>query len=660
MNDALRRRNPYTIGRPITEPELFFGRDTLFQFIADNLTQGSQVTLLHGQRRIGKSSILAQIPLSMANLAQESTYRDLKEFAFISLSLEGDSRKPLGEVLHELARDSLDQYDFLKQRVALPSIETFARDPRLFVDRFLPEFRDALGAKNIVMLLDEFDALGDYNPDVKDAAGHLFPFLQSEVYEHRELFIVPVVGRQLNDLTSLLSLFREAPYREVGLLDARSTSSLIQVPARGVLDYHPEAINAIWELSAGHPYFTQLIGFSLFTQAREENRWVVTPHDVIGIVKRAIELGEGGLGWFWSGIPLPDRVVFSAAAEIPELKLENATYAVPTNWEFTETEPLQLLNQCGVELTEEIRHSVHNLVDWKFLQPTGMLRPKVRSTTITPRIPTYRITIELVRRWLVKKHPVRREIRDELSKLNPEAESLYEAARADRKDGTTPNVISQLKRALKLNPNHFGVVLELASSLAELGQFEEAIDCYERAYQMDPLRVQDDYADALCAYAEDLRNAGLFDAAIIQLEIALEMEPSNPRINSLLNQVYKAKQLDEKLKVNPLSNRSGNSITPPQQIQTLNVQDVELTTLQEQFNELVEQVNAEAPENMKGKALERLDDLREIFNEKKVDFPTLAYVYRWFSKNLPSPIAQTATTFVDKVVAKFGQDVVDD
>ncbi len=93
MSDSFGRKNPYIIGRPIVEPEMFFGRETLFEFIQDNLLQGAQVILLHGQRRIGKSSVLAQIP----------HFVKLKDFEFVPLSLEGDSRKPLGMVLHELA-----------------------------------------------------------------------------------------------------------------------------------------------------------------------------------------------------------------------------------------------------------------------------------------------------------------------------------------------------------------------------------------------------------------------------------------------------------------------------------------------------------------------------------------------------------------------------
>ncbi|MFM6782939.1 MAG: ATP-binding protein, partial [Dolichospermum sp.] len=54
-------KNPYIIGRPIYETENFFGRETLFNFINDNLENDQKTILLFGQRRIGKSSVLSQI-----------------------------------------------------------------------------------------------------------------------------------------------------------------------------------------------------------------------------------------------------------------------------------------------------------------------------------------------------------------------------------------------------------------------------------------------------------------------------------------------------------------------------------------------------------------------------------------------------------------------
>lgn len=627
MIDLIERKNPYIIGRPIVEPELFFGRDRLFEFVADNLQQGAQVILLHGQRRIGKSSVLAQIP----------HFVKLPDFAFVPLSLEGASQKPIGEVLHEMAGETIGHFGLHKQ-LDLPTGRMFQRNPRQFIDQFLPALQQVLQTQNIVLLLDEFDAL--YNFGVEDAAGHLFPFLQSGVYEFPNLYIIPVVGRRLHDLPAMLTLFREAPNQEVGLLDRRSAEQLITVPTKGVLTYELDAIDAIWDLSAGHPYFTQLICSTLFAQARTERRWQVTRSDVKSIVDRAIELGEGGLSWFWRGIPLPERVVFSAAAEVPRARQLQSPEAATLD--FNETEPLELLRECGVVLTDAILDSVLNLVDWKFLSPTGSQSGQSR-VSLPPTVSTYRVTIELVRRWLLQRHPVRREI-DELEQLNPEAQALYETARSARAFGATLNIVSRLKRALSLNPNHFGALFELADCLAELRQFPQAIEYYKRAYLVDPVRVNDSYVKTLHDYGEELRDLGEYDDAIEQLEAALAIDPDDEEIQESLGQIRKS------LKYNPhlhLVSSNVREVRAPEQ---------DLRSLRQNFDHLWNQISAEAPSSLKDRALDRLSDLqKEIFTNRQVDWATLVYVYQWLLNNLPEKLAQAVTEFIDQVIAKIGR-----
>lgn len=644
------RRNPYIIGRPITEPELFFGRNTLFQFIEDNLIQGAQVILLHGQRRIGKSSVLAQIP----------HFVDLEGFTFVPLSLEGDSQKPLAEVLHELARDSLEHFDLIG-KVALPTIAELKSEPKLFADCFLPTLRKALKTKNLVLLLDEFDALANYESDA--APGHLFSYLQAEVYEHKELFIIPVVGRQLHELPMLLGLFREAPNQEVGFLDRRSAEQLITKPAEGLLEYRQDAIAAILELSAGHPYFTQLICFALFTQAREENRWQVTRADVQRVVDngegtgrgRAIELGEGGITWFWDGLPLAERVVFSAAAEVPETKLAQLREDATAQEEdlalnFTEAEPLELLAQYGVVLTEALRQAELNLAEWKFLQPAAM-RATRSGTSIPPRVAAYRVTVELVRRWLVKKHSLRREIW-QLEHLNLEAHQNYEAAKATRRTTMTVDVISKLNRALSLNPNHFGALFELAERLAELRQFAQAIKHYDRAYQVDPIRAKYGYLQALHNHGEELREEGHLETAIDTLERALQIDPDNEEVSDLLEKIRKEQQYSEYL--NPISinvSTNGNGKGISSNGLAAESKD-DLAKLKQQFQQLWERVEDEAPYDIKNQALERLAEVEEPFTTKQLNLATMAYVKQWFAKHLPPSLAAGVSRFVEEVVDK--------
>ncbi len=635
MNFPIARRNPYIIGRPITEADLFFGRESLFQFVADNLYRGSQVILLHGQRRIGKSSVLAQIP----------NFVDLENFVFVPLSLEGDSQKPLGEVLHELARDSLEHFGLIGS-IVLPSVSELEHDPKIFVDRFLLQLRHALKTQNLVLLLDEFDAF--YS--LKVAAGHLFQYLQSEVYHHPDLYIIPVVGRQLNDLPELVSLFREAPNQEVGLLDRRSAERLITKPAEGLLDYSQDAIDAILELSAGHPYFTQVVCFAVFSHAREEDRWQVTRADVESIVEKAIELGEGGLAWFWDGLPIPEQVVFSAAAEVPEAKLGSVPLADADLLTFTQEAPLALLRDHGVVLTQPLHEAVFHLVDWKFLQSVGSkVRPT--GTTIPPRISTFRITIELVRRWLVRRHALHQEIW-ELERLKPDVDQAYQEIRSAR-PGVTLSIISRLTPILAANPNHFGALFEIAECLAEIRNFSQAVKYYDRAYRVDSVRAKDGFLRALWDYGEELREEGHLEEAKETLKQALEIAPDSPEIQDVLEKIRKQEKYSDYFKtVFPSSldvNVNGEFLA--EELPEISLAS-DLTTLEEKFNDVWELVEDEAPSNVKDRALERLDELKEILTTQELNLTTMAYVQQWFMKHVPAPLNEAVSRFLEEIISK--------
>src|SRR6185436_5392304 len=54
-----RKFNPYVAGGPIFDEELFYGREPLIQRILQTVQNNS--LLLHGERRIGKTSLLHQL-----------------------------------------------------------------------------------------------------------------------------------------------------------------------------------------------------------------------------------------------------------------------------------------------------------------------------------------------------------------------------------------------------------------------------------------------------------------------------------------------------------------------------------------------------------------------------------------------------------------------
>lgn len=457
---TLIKENPYIIGRPIYEPELFFGREDLFQFVADNLAKQAKVILLHGQRRIGKSSVLSQIP----------NFVRLPEFVFVSLSLEGQADKPLAEVLYVLASEILAELDLPPDQVELPDQDAFQRRYQVFAEVFLPQVYRALAGKKLVLLLDEFDVL--HSNGLGTAVEQFFPYLREVLDRQESLFIIPVVGRRLNDLPNLLNLFREAPYQEVGLLKPEPTYRLITEPAKGVLHYHADALAAIVELTAGHPYFTQVLCFAVFTQARERQAWQVHRADVEAVLERAIEIGEGGLAWFRDGLPIPERVVLSAVAESQQQRVEAAQPA---------GDILTLLQRHGVELTETLYQAGLRLLEWHFIREPAL------PASEHPRH-VYDVTIELVRRWLVKRYPLRDEIL-ELEKLDPEAQRLYEEARQHDQAGNLTAAIAAYEQALNHNPNHFSSLFDLAHAYWQTHRRDRARALYQRLVLVDPIRV---------------------------------------------------------------------------------------------------------------------------------------------------------------------------
>jgi branched-chain amino acid transport system substrate-binding protein len=360
-------RNPYIIGRPIDYRESLFGRESIFQLVQENLQQSQQLLLLYGQRRIGKSSIILSIPQQLA---------ELNEFVFVTFELSFYSQQPWSSILAALAQAIVDNLE-LETSISPPTTTELELEINIFERQFLPQVYQQLENKNLVLLLDEFDAL--ISQDLESSAietfiKKIFRSLSEITKRNNKLFIVVSIGEHLASTLNILKIFEDVPKIEIGLLDKDSTKELITKPAQGVLEYEEEAIKAIFNLSAGHPYCTQIICFAIFSRAREKNSFKITSADVEIIVDTAIEIGEAGLSWFWYAFSIPEQVVFSAIAQAQE----------------TGQDYLKLLKIQGIDAKNQlINQARKQLLDNGFLDATGE-----------------KIKVELVRRWIIKRYPL--------------------------------------------------------------------------------------------------------------------------------------------------------------------------------------------------------------------------------------------------------------
>ncbi|MCH2050348.1 MAG: ABC transporter substrate-binding protein [Trichodesmium sp. ALOHA_ZT_67] len=465
MNNSKKRRNPYIVGPIIDEPELFFGRESLFEFIKDNLKNNQQVILLYGQRRIGKSSVLRQIP-NKVNLDDE--------FVFVPSDFQHKSQWSLHEIVSELAQEIvkkliveklIDNPDQINQTF-LDDLEKDLKQDGVKFREFLDQVCEKFGDKKLVLLLDEFDVLDGENS--QSEFEDLFRYLKSIIFHEKRLFIIPVVGRRLDDMPKLHSnLLREAPQQRIGLLDQLSAQRLITNPAEQSLEYDQEAIEEIIKLSAGHPYFIQGICHTLFGQARRSRKKEIHLEDVKQVVDLAIESLEPGLIWFRDGLPILERIVFSAVATAQE---QNPS---------SEKKPFDLLKDLGVDIEHSNLHQASkNLIENKFLDEDG-----------------YKITVKFVCHWLVKYHPLK-SIIWEFEEVEENASEYYKKADIWRKQRKIEDELYHYKKALELNPNHFSALLSLAELYLNQEEFLKALERYERVYKVDPVRAKDGYIES--------------------------------------------------------------------------------------------------------------------------------------------------------------------
>jgi ABC-type branched-subunit amino acid transport system substrate-binding protein len=501
-----RNRNPYIIGRPIRRDEIFFGRESLFRFIEDNLLQNVKFILLHGQRRIGKSSVLEQI----------SNFVKSNEFIFVQFDLQDKGQSNLNNILHNLATTIIDQIGIDGNNLQTPTEAELEQDidsfSRFLLQNVYPEIHD----KKIVLLLDEFDVANNESNDINIVEQQgFFPYLKRLLKEQDKLFIIPVIGRYLNDLPNLLNLFKDAPYQEIGLLDDISAKLMIANPAEGVLIYQREAIQEIIQLSAGHPYFTQTICFTLFQQARTSNKWTVDRDDVKNISDQAIANSDAGLLGFWQVLTIPERIIISTVAEAQKIAIAQGR-KVPE-------EPLALLKINERNQRESLFQAWERLIENRYLSEDGR---KVR--------------VELIRRWLLQYHPIQNEIQN-LQQQNENVEHLVQnlivVANFWSQQGEQQQALQLYERALAINPNNFNIAESLAEQYLRVENFEKSLELHKQLYKADFQNYKEGYLHALSVYGHHLIIQKEYTLAKEQYKKILEIEPNRKSATERLSEI---------------------------------------------------------------------------------------------------------------------------
>jgi len=140
--------NPYDTSQPVSE-KMFFGRDDVLAWVRENLISSRRVFVLHGPRRIGKTSLLRHLIHHLP-----------PGYVSIFLDLRNTRQKDLSGLLWQVA---VEMVSMLREAhdltLAEPALDDMQKDTSYLTDHFLPQVRESLSDRQLVLMADNLDAL---------------------------------------------------------------------------------------------------------------------------------------------------------------------------------------------------------------------------------------------------------------------------------------------------------------------------------------------------------------------------------------------------------------------------------------------------------------------------------------------------------------------
>jgi hypothetical protein len=304
--------NPYIVGNPIRSREMFFGRVDEFRFIERTLENGQKTSLivLYGERRSGKSSILYQILNGELGEAFLPIFVDMQIMAGIGNDAEFFGRI-ITDTCKALGKNSLSPAPY--------SLLFNQTTPTEVFRRFLKDLKVHFPTRSILLLIDEYEIL-----EAKIVEGSLSPHVLTFFAGLLETELVSFVftgSRRLETRDQTLwggGLLQKATSRKISFLTKEDTTRLVTQPLTNKVTFAPEMVAQIYILTAGQPFYTQMICQNLVYHLNEVLKYDVTEQDLQAVVDGILENPPPQLIFNWGEHSSRRKLALSLLAEFSE------------------------------------------------------------------------------------------------------------------------------------------------------------------------------------------------------------------------------------------------------------------------------------------------------------------------------------------------------
>jgi ligand-binding sensor domain-containing protein/AAA+ ATPase superfamily predicted ATPase len=397
--------NPYIVGNPIRTEQMFYGREDDFRYVRTKLEGVSQgvVIVFCGERRVGKSSILYQVLNGRLGERFIPVFVDIQELVIASDSefFARVSRRIAEAVNRANSRAAITTRAAAigaltgggPTAAAAPTTDSVVSVPQfdgrnpypLFVD-FLDEVLAAIGDRALLILMDEYELI-ESKVDEGKLSQELFTFLAGLMDNKERLALIFTGSRRLEerDKKYWRELLRRSLFRKVGFLSDKDTLRLITEPVSGRVVYGRGVIDVIYRLTAGQPFYTQMICQNIVDYLNEHEQNWVTVADLKHVIADIIDNPLPQMIYTWDALSDDEKLALSLLAEI----LPDGTANAPAR----EIRASVRANEYPVNLSENtIRLTLEEMFRRELLEKDST--------------DGFRFKIDLFRLWIRRSHSI--------------------------------------------------------------------------------------------------------------------------------------------------------------------------------------------------------------------------------------------------------------
>ena len=299
--DDLESKHPYSLDE-VKRSEDLVGRATLVKELRRSLSaENIASTIIRGQKRVGKTSIAKVVQA-------EFTGKDNYTVVFISIgSLDKTTTEKFVASLGSQIVRNISRASNLFARLAKPSFGG-ALSPLV---EYFEDAREISPEHGFIIILDEFDEI-PLDLVTYSSSGDTFFHNIRAISGMGYVGFVLVGGENMRLLQESTDRLNRMGVSPVDYFDKgkywNDFQELVRRPVKETIEFNDEAINTLYEMTEGNPFYTKLICRKLYTQACDDRNSYISENNVEQAIRAAVDESDlNHFNHFWKdGILVDD------------------------------------------------------------------------------------------------------------------------------------------------------------------------------------------------------------------------------------------------------------------------------------------------------------------------------------------------------------------